>query len=155
MTDAQPLIQCLKQQSTLQMRHCQILEAQGRALLACDRPRFSALQDEYAQLLLQLQEQEKNRRALMQDEQGNPCTLTQLMENYPERSQKTLQTVRDGLRRNLDRAQELSRRNQGLIQNELKYFAFMLDLFVEAGRSAEAEYGGGGLGRRLLLDRRA
>ena len=46
-------------------------------------------------------------------------------------------------------------RNQSLINNELNYIAFMLDLFVEAGRSAETGYGAGSMGPRLLLDRRA
>lgn len=59
------------------------------------------------------------------------------------------------LSKTVDQNRVLSARNEQLINNELKYIAFMLDLFVEAGRSAEAGYGvGSGVGR-LLLDRRA
>lgn len=155
MTDVQQLTLCLRQQWALQTRHCQLLEAQGRALLACDRARFCALQDDYALLLIDLEKQEGDRADLMRDADGNACTLSALMEEFPERARLRLTALRDGLRGTLEQAQDLSRRNQGLIQNELKYCAFMLDLFVEAGRSAELEFGGGGLGRRLLLDRRA
>lgn len=156
MTDAQQLTQCLRQQWTLQTQHCQLLEAQGRALLACDRPRFCALQEDYARLLLALEKQEAERTNLMRDAEGNPCALPALMEQFPERARLRLAALRDGLRGTLEQAQDLSRRNQRLIRNELDYMAFTLDLFVEAGRSADAAYGGlGAAGGRMLLDRRA
>jgi hypothetical protein len=156
MTDAQQLIKVLRQQATLQTRHVQILEAQQRALIACDRKAFSALQEEHAGLLARLERQEAERRELMRDADGEPCSLSALMEGCSDRDRRTLETIREGLRRTLEKAQDLSRRNQKLIQNELDYLAFTLDLFVEAGRSADTAYGGcGQLGGRLLLDRRA
>ncbi len=70
-----------------------------------------------------------------------------------------LTALEDGLRETLDRVQTLTRRNKTLIQNELDYFAFTLDLFVEAGRSADRATAprmrSGRLTGRLLLDRRA
>ena len=92
----------------------------------------------------------------MQDEMGQMCSLSALLTNVSPRDRRALETLRAALGKTLSQVQELSTRNRGLINNELKYIAFMLDLYVEAGRSAEAGYGiGGGMGRRLLLDRRA
>lgn len=156
MTNEQQLIKNLRQELAAQTRHCRLLEAQGRALLACDRERFCALQEEHAGLLAELQAQEEARAALLQDEAGQPCLLSALLARVTPRDRRALETLRGGLSKTLAQVQELSARNQRLIDNELKYIAFMLDLFVEAGRSAEAGYGmGSGMGRRLLLDRRA
>ncbi len=156
MTNMTPLLKNLRQELTLQTRHRQLLEAQGRALLACDRARFCALQEEHMGLLRALQEQEETRASLMRDETGQPCTLSALLARATPRDRRALETLREGLGKTLAQVQALSARNRGLINNELKYIAFMLDLYVEAGRSAGAGYGlGGGVGRRLLLDRRA
>ena len=156
MTDARPLIQCLRQQWALQTQHCRLLEAQGQALIACDRRRFCALQADYERLLAALEDQDTVRISLMQDDQGQACTLSALIGRFPDPARLRLTALRDGLRGTLELAQDLARRNQRLIQNELDYMAFTLDLFVEAGRSADAAYGGLGMaGGRLLLDRRA
>ncbi len=156
MNDAQQLTQCLRRQWALQTQHCRLLEAQGQALIACDRPRFCALQAEYDRLLAALEEQDAVRSALMCDADGRACTLTALMGQFPDGTRLRLTALRDGLRATLEKAQDLARRNQRLIQNELDYMAFTLDLFVEAGRSADAAYGGLGMaGGRLFLDRRA
>jgi hypothetical protein len=155
MTHEQQLIQNLRQELTLQTQHRQLLETQGRALLACDRERFCTLQEEHMTLLIALQAQEAARTALLQDGAGQPCPLSALLENVTGRDRRVLETLRGGLSRTAAQIQELSVRNQSLINNELKYIAFMLDLFVEAGRSAENSYGAGNMGRRLLLDRRA
>ena len=154
MTNEQQLLKNLRQEWALQTRHCQLLEAEGRALLACDRERYIGLQAEHVALLAQIQAQAEAREALMQDVDGNPCTLSALLDQLSDRGRRLMEPLRDGLHRTLTKAQELSKRNEGLITNELKYIAFMLDLYVEAGRSAQASYGGG-YGRRLLLDRRA
>ena len=88
----------------------------------------------------------------MQDAEGNALTLSALLEGLPGKEQGTLAAVRQDLRQTLERVQTLSCQNQQLIQNELEYIAFTLDLFVEAGRRAESAYGGrGALGGRLLL----
>lgn len=156
MTDAQPLTKFLRQQWALQTQHCRLLEAQGQALIACDRPRFCALQADYDRLLADLEKQEAVRAALMQDTEGQARTLTALIGQFPEGTRLRLIALRDGLRATLEKAQDLARRNQRLIQNELDYMAFTLDLFVEAGRNADAAYGGLGMaGGRLFLDRRA
>ena len=155
MTDAKQLTSLLREELSLQTRHCKLLEAQQRALLACDRARFCALQDEYARLLGQLDAQAQARQALFQDEQGNALSLAALTDLLPLRQQSTLIPLRDRLKRTLECAQELCRGNRQLIENELNYIAFSLDLFVETGRQADIKYGGSRWGGRKLLDRRA
>ncbi len=161
MHDAKHILQVLRDELALQTRHCKLLEAQEQALLACDRARFTALQDDYAQMLVALEVQDEARRlALKGDESGEPLTLSKLRDIVPAESRRGLDALGDGLTRTLDRIQTLSRRNKTLIQNELDYFAFTLDLFVEAGRSIDTGYGprgvrSGHLTGRLMLDRRA
>ena len=155
MTDANQLTHLLREELHLQARHCKLLEAQQRALIACDRNRFCALQDEYARLLGQLDAQAQARQAVFQDEQGNAISLAALADLLSVRQQSALAPLRDRLKRMLERAQELCRGNRRLIENELNYIAFSLDLFVEAGRQADLKYGGNRLGGRKLLDRRA
>jgi len=156
MTDMKQILQVLRDELALQTRHGKLLEAQEQALLACDRGRFAALQEEHCAMLAALEAQDAARRAILTDEGGAPLTLSALKEMLSEASLSGLPALEDGLRRTLDRVQALTRSNQKLIQNELNYLAFTLDLFVEAGRTADNGYGGGGrLTGRLLLDRRA
>jgi len=153
MPDTKHILKVLRDELLLQTRHCKLLEAQEQALLACDRDRFTALQLEYARMLLELETQDAARRAALTDEQGNSLSFTGLKKLIPALS---LTTLEDGLRRVMERIHILTQRNKTLIQNELDYFAFTLDLFVEAGRSAQTGYGGSGrLMGRLMLDRRA
>ena len=158
------ILKVLRDELTLQTRHMKLLEAQQLALLACDRVRFTALQDEYALVLVKLEAQDTARRAALTDDDGEPIVLSALKTQVSDRNQETLQTLEDALRAILEQVQSLTRRNQTLIQNELDYLAFSLDLFVEAGRSADNGYGaqcgsgrrsGGRLSGLLLLDRRA
>ncbi len=156
------IIKVLRDELALQTRHLKLLESQQLALLACDRGRFTALQDEYALVLVQLEAQDSSRRAAMVDESGEPVTLSALKEHCTERNHGVLQTLENSLRQTLDQVHLLTKRNQTLIQNELDYLAFSLDLFVEAGRSADNGYGTNRIQSRagraaslLLLDRRA
>jgi len=155
------ILKALRDELALQTRHAKLLEDQQLALLACDRVRFTALQDEYALVLVQLEAQDTARRTALTDEDGEPILLSALKEDCSERNRATQQTLEDSLRRTLEQVQGLTRRNQTLIQNELNYLAFSLDLFVEAGRSADNGYGaqrgstGGRMSSLLLLDRRA
>ncbi len=156
MTDDKQLTRLLREELALQTRHCRLLEAQERALVTCDRPRFTRLQDEYAALLGQFQAQAQARAALLRDADGAQTTVAAALEALPEAARPGPAALRDTLARTLGRAGELCRRNERLIRSELDYIAFSLDLFVEAGRRADACYGGGGrVGRRKLLDRRA
>lgn len=153
MPETKQILKVLRDELALQTRHCRLLEAQEQALLACDRKRFAALQEEHTQMLVALEAQDGARRTALTNEEGEALTLAALRETIPA---KSLRPLEDGLRRTLDRIQTLTRRNQRLIKNELEYLAFTLDLFVEAGRNADNGYGGGGrLIGRLLLDRRA
>ncbi len=161
-TNIKLILKTLRDELALQTRHARLLESQQLALLACDRVRFTALQDEYALVLVQLEAQDSARRAALTDENGEPVSLPALKEQCGERNKATVQALEDSLRRTLDQVQGLTRRNQTLIQNELNYLAFSLDLFVEAGRSADNGYaaqrsgqGRGRLSSLLLLDRRA
>ena len=93
---------------------------------------------------------------------AEPLPLPAIKAACGERNQAVLQTLEDSLRRTLEQVQSLTRRNGTLIQNELDYLAFSLDLFVEAGRSADNGYGTNPIQSRagraaslLLLDRRA
>ena len=160
-TNIKVILKTLRDELALQTRHARLLESQQLALLACDRARFTALQDEYALVLVQLEAQDTARRAALTDENEEPIALSALKDECSERNKTTLQALEDSLRRTLDQVQGLTRRNQTLIQNELNYLAFSLDLFVEAGRSADSGYGTRSGGNRrslsslLLLDRRA
>ena len=158
MTDTQQILKVLRDELTLQTRHCKLLEAQEQALLACDRERFTVLQVEHAEMLPALEAQDALLRETLRGEDGDLLTLSALKEILPPNS---LRGLEDRLRQTLERVQTLSSRNQTLIQNELKYLAFTLDLFVEAGRNADIGYGpkgrsyNGRLTGRMLLDRRA
>ena len=156
MPDTQKILKVLRDEQTLQSRHCKLLETQQRALLACDRKRFHDTQNEHAHLMAQLEAQMEARQAVMRGDDGEPCLLSTIVAEMPERSRRQILNVRDTLRLTLNRIQELSRQNERLINNELEYIAFTLDLFVEAGRKADILYGGRSLnGCRLLLDRLA
>ncbi len=157
-----PILKALRDELALQTRHLKLLESQQLALLACDRARFAALQEDYALVLVQLEAQDTARRAALTGDDGEPLTLAALKDQCGERSRAVLQGLEDSLRRTLDSVQLLTKRNQTLIQNELDYLAFSLDLFVEAGRSADNGYGTNPIRSRagraaslLLLDRRA
>ena len=159
-TNIKVILKTLRDELALQTRHARLLESQQLALLACDRARFTALQDEYTLVLAQLEAQDSARRGALTDENDEAIALPVLKECCSDRNKATLQALEDSLRRTLDQVQGLTRRNQTLIQNELNYLAFSLDLFVEAGRSADSGYGGRGgnssrLSSLLLLDRRA
>ena len=156
------IIKVLRDELALQTRHLKLLESQQLALLACDRARFTALQEDYAVVLVQLEAQDTARRTALAGEDGQPLTLLLLKEQCSERNQTVLQTLEDSLRQTLGQVQILTKRNQTLIQNELDYLAFSLDLFVEAGRSADNGYGANCVRSRagraaslLMLDRRA
>jgi hypothetical protein len=156
MTDTKQILQVLRDELALQTRHRKLLEAQEQALLTCDRARFAALQEEHCAMLAALEAQDDARRAALADEAGAPLTVSALKEMLPADSLRGLPALEDGLQRTLDRVQALTRSNQKLIQNELNYLAFTLDLFVEAGRTADNGYGGSGrMTGRLRLDRRA
>ncbi len=156
MTDTKRILQVLRDELALQTRHCKLLEAQEQALLTCDRGRFAALQEQHCAMLAVLEVQDDARRAALVDDAGMPLTLSGLKELLPPASLRGLPALENNLRRTLDRVQALTRSNRKLIQNELNYLAFTLDLFVEAGRTADNGYGGGGrMVGRLLLDRRA
>jgi hypothetical protein len=149
MNDAQRLTRLLRNELMLQTRHCQLLEAQQRALTACDRTRFMSLQSDYTALVGRLKAQAETRSA-------NGETIAMLLDALPAEQRATPFARRDTLAETLERARNLCKRSEMLISNELAYMAFTLDLFVEAGRRADVSYGGNGrLGRRRLLDRRA
>ena len=149
MNDAQRLTRLLRNELMLQTRHCQLLEAQQRALIACDRTRFMALQSEYTALVARLKAQAEARSA-------DGETIAMMLDALPEAQRVAPAALRDTLAQTLERAQSLCKRSEMLISNELAYMAFTLELFVEAGRRADVSYGGNGrLGRRRLLDRRA
>jgi hypothetical protein len=152
MADPNKILKLLRDELTLQTRHCKLLEAQQKALLACDRPRFCAIQAEQELMLRLIEAQWTAREAALHDGSGNLLALSALIERVPPAQQRALGMVRDSLRKTLERVQELNAQNQKLIKNELEYIAFTLDLFVEAGRKAQTSYGGRFRGR-MLLDR--
>lgn len=154
--DTKHVIKVLREELALQTQHRKLLEAQEQALLACDRARFVALQVEHARMLGQLEAQDAACREALRDNAGSPVTLSALKATAPAGSLRALTALEDGLQGTLTQVQALTRRNKTLIQNELDYLAFTLDLFLEAGRCADAGYGGNGrMAGRLLLDRRA
>jgi len=156
MADPQKVLTLLRNELDLQTRHMKLLEAQQTALLACDRPRFCEMKAEQELMLQLLDAQQTAREAEMVDGNGNLLAISALLERTPEKQQRALGLVRDSLIKTINRVQELTLQNKQLIENELEYIAFTLDLFVEAGRKAtKSDYGGfGSLRGRMLLDRR-
>jgi hypothetical protein len=152
MADPNKILKLLRDELVLQTRHCKLLEDQQKALLACDRPRFCTVQAEQSLMMQLIEAQTTAREAAMHDDDGNLVALSELIQGLPPQHQRALGLVRDSLRKTLERVRELNIQNRKLIKNELEYIAFTLDLFVEAGRKAEASYGGRFRGR-LLLDR--
>jgi|SRR3569833_2470148 len=154
MADPQKVLKLLRDELDLQTRHQKLLEAQQNALLACDRPRFCGMQAEQNLMLQLLEAQKTAREAEMADQNGNLIAISALLERCPEKQQRGLMLVRDALIKTINRVHELTEQNKQLIENELEYIAFTLDLFVEAGRKARKDYGGfGSLRGRMLLDR--
>ena len=154
MLEPTKILQTLRNELALQTRHYRLLEAQQLALFACDRARFVSLQEEHSLLLLELEAQDVLRREVLKDESGAPLTMSMLREVVPAAALPGLTGLEDSLRWAVGQVQELTRRNRILIQNELDYLAFTLDLFVEAGRCADNCYGGAGRANgRFLLDR--
>ena len=155
MADPQKVLKLLREELDLQTRHMKLLEAQQNALLACDRPRFCGMKAEQDLMLKLLDAQETAREAEMAEPNGNLLAISALMERCPEKQQRALGLVRDSLIKTINRIQDLTLQNKQLIENELEYIAFTLDLFVEAGRKTRNDYGGfGSLRGRMLLDRR-
>ena len=156
MPDTKQILKVLRDDLALQTRHCKVLEAQELALLTCNRALFAQTQEQHAALVAKLEVQDAARRAALVDDDGQPLTLSGLKEIAPQGSLRGLGALEDGLKHILDQVQALTRRNRSLIQNELDYIAFSLDLFVEAGRTAGESYGGSKkMSSRLLMDRRA
>ena len=155
MPDTKRILKVLREDLALQTRHCKLLEAQELALLTCNRALFAQTQEQHAAMVAKLEVQDAVRRAALVDDEGKPLTLSGLKELVPESSLHGLGALEEGLKHILDQVQALTRRNRALIQNELDYIAFSLDLFVEAGRTAGEGYGGTMVTGRLLLDRRA
>ncbi len=156
MPDTKKILKVLRDDLTLQTRHCKVLEAQELALLTCNRALFAQTQEQHAALVAKLEVQDTARRAALVDGDGQPITLSGLKGIAPESSLRGLDALENGLKHILEQVQTLTRRNRSLIQNELDYIAFSLDLFVEAGRTAGDGYGGAGIAAgRLLMDRRA
>jgi hypothetical protein len=156
MADPQKVLKLLRDELDLQTRHMKLLEAQQSALLACDRPRFCEMHAEQQLMFQLLDAQQTACEAELQDSNGNLIAISALMERCPEKQQRALGLVRESLIKTINRVQDLGEQNKQLIENELEYIAFTLDLFVEAGRKAKNDYGGfGSLRGRMLLDRRA
>ena len=156
MADPQKVLTLLRTELEIQTRHKKLLETQQEALLACDRPRFCGMKAEQDLMIQLLDAQKTAREAELAEPNGNLLAISALMERCPEKQQRALGLVRDSLIKTISRVQELSEQNTQLIENELEYIAFTLDLFVEAGRKADILYGGRSLnGCRLLLDRLA
>lgn len=156
MADPQKVLKLLRDELDLQTRHMKLLEAQQSALMACDRPRFCGMREEQDLMLQLLDAQKTAREAELMDPTGNLMAISALMERCPEKQQRALGLVRDSLTKTIKRVRNLSDQNKVLIENELEYIAFTLDLFVEAGRKKKNDYGGFGcLRSRMLLDRRA
>ena len=160
MADAKKILKVLQDELKLQNRHLRLLEAQHSALLACDRPRFCGLKEEHALMLSLLESQEAIRCSVMRDEAGNTVSLSALLREIPQISHRNILAVSQELKRILGRVQVLGQQNQKMIQNELEYIAFTLDLFVEAGRKADVSYANYGgrrptVGTRMFLDRLA
>ena len=155
MADPQKVLTLLRTELELQTRHKKLLETQQEALLACDRPRFCGMKAEQDLMLQLLDAQKTAREAELEEPNGNLLAISALMERCPEKQQRALGLVRDSLIKTINRVQELTEQNAQLIENELEYIAFTLDLFVEAGRKTKKDYGGfGSLRGRMLLDRR-
>ena len=156
MADTHQLIKFLRSNIALQSRNCHLLEAEQKALMACNRPLFCELHARHNELLREMQQADFERKCLLTAENGSVGTIGQLLALLPARERRVAENLRDTLRKISEHAGALCLRNRMLIRNEVKYMSFMMDLFIETGRNEETKYSSYAAFRgRALLDRRA
>ena len=156
MNNVKHLLQTLRAEWSLHLKHVQLLQAQQTALLSCDRDEFCRLHTQHEALLAQIAAHTKVRDAALRDETGAPRPLSAWLVDAVGRTRQTLENLQNGLRETLRLAQTLTQRNAQLIENDLTFFAYMMDLYVDVARLSGDGYGGHApAAGRLGLDRRA
>ena len=154
--DEKKIVKVLQDELTLQLAHRRLLSAQEKALIQCNRPRFCELQAEYVKLVADLERQQTMRESLLVDRLGMPCTFGDISAQLSDRARPIFDRLRTELAKTIQSIRQMTERNQRLIQNELDYITFTLDLFVDIGRNTSNKYYGfASTGGRMLLDRRA
>lgn len=142
-------IKLLREELGLQKRHVKLLQAQNEALVACDRPRFFQLFEEYSRFLVELE-----RHSVRRNKALGGLSLVEASAEWPDDEAGQAKKVSGEIKRALERAKEISAQNQKLISRELTYIDFLLNLYVEAGRRS-ASYANSGefapaIGNRLI-----
>ena len=156
MNNIKLLLHTLRAEWSLHLRHVRLLQAQQAALLTCDRDEFCRLHAQHEELLAQMEAQGNARDEALRGPDGAPRPLSTWIAEAAGRTRQTLETLQGNLQGTLQQAQELARRNAVLLENEMAFFAYMMDLYVDAARISGDDYAGHApAAGRLGLDRRA
>jgi flagellar biosynthesis/type III secretory pathway chaperone len=137
---------------SLQTRHKKVIADQGIALLACNKTKFVSLQDDYVQLLGELDVQHKLRSAFFGDQ-----TVDQAIAHWPSPERQNAQRVATELKSVLSDVRRINAQNCVLIGSQMKYIDFMLDLLVKTHRKGNmyGPQGASSASRGTLLVNRA
>jgi flagellar biosynthesis/type III secretory pathway chaperone len=137
----------------LQKRHRTMLREQTLALVASNRKKFVALQEEYIGLLGELEIQGKVRSAFF-----GSLTVEGAAAGWPLVEQTNARRVASDLKSVLADIRRINAHNRVLIGSQMKYIDFMLELLVKTHRKG-AMYGPQGLSSvnrgNMLINRAA
>jgi len=125
------IIEILRSELQLQRRHYQILQEQHAALLVGDRQRFAVTQQMYSHFLADARRHADARALVLGPVKVN---LKDRMVAWTSRDRVAGIALIEAIRDLLDKIQTLGRSNAAMIENELRYGKFMLDLYMEATR---------------------
>jgi hypothetical protein len=125
------IIDILRAELQLQRRHTQILQEQHQALLVGDRAWFAMTQRLYIQYLADAKRHADLRLKVL----GPPTVpLKKRMSGWSPRERTAGFALVDAIRALIENVRLLGRSNAAMIENELRYGKFMLDLYLEATR---------------------
>jgi hypothetical protein len=123
------ILRHLAAEITLQRIHVKLLSAQRMALVQRDHEGFVGLQPEHGSCLADLSSQAEERRRLLRGR-----SMAAVFASWPEAEQTKAKALARQLRQLLKEARMLCAQNAAMINNELRYADFLLDIFVKAGR---------------------
>lgn len=130
-TEIKSIIEILQKELTLQKRHIELLQTQHGALISCDRAAFAAAQKDYVRLLAEVKRHAAQRSLALG---GNTPPLKERIAAWPQRERAQGEALLVAIFTLIGRIKLVSLQNAAMIQNELRYGKFMLDLYIDAAR---------------------
>ncbi len=152
--DATATLAMLKHELELQRKHVRCLRDQNSALISCNRAKFEQQQKSYVALLSELEAQESRRNKLLAGR-----SLGDGSQEWTSQQRTALLRVCEQIGSASVQARDLNSQNRLLIEGELRYMSFMLDVMLDTarktGHSYEAHGGLATVQRSLLINRAA